>query len=149
MSLQWTIDSFEQLDTDDLYAILRLRQEVFIVEQQSIYLDTDDKDQWSFHMSCWDGDVLAAYQRCLPPGVSYPESAIGRIVVAPGRRGGRLGRELVQRGIEHNLGAWPGMDICINAQSYLLDFYTSLGFEAEGDEYEEDGILHQKMRYRA
>ena len=149
MSLQWKTFGFEHLGTDDLYDILSLRQQVFVVEQQSIYLDTDSKDQQSVHMLCRDGDKLAAYQRCLPPGVSYPESSIGRIVVAPAWRGGQLGRELVRRGIEYNLEAWPGLDICINAQAYLQDFYVSLGFAVEGEEYDEDGIPHRKMRYRA
>ena len=149
MDLHWTIANFEELRTHDLYAILRLRQEVFIIEQQSIYLDTDGKDQQSIHMLCADGDTLVAYQRCLPPGVSYPESSLGRIVVAPTRRGGDLGRELVQRGVEYNLDSWPGVDVCISAQSHLQKFYASMDFIAEGDEYDEDGIPHRKMRHPA
>jgi ElaA protein len=146
MMVEWQILSFDELCTDQLYALLRLRQQVFVVEQQSIYLDLDDKDQRADHMLCRDGATLLAYQRCLPPGVSYPESSLGRIVVARVARGRQLGRQLVQRGVDYNLRRWPGAGIVINAQSYLQDFYRDLGFEAEGEEYLEDGIPHRRMR---
>jgi ElaA protein len=150
MTVHWKTVAFEQLGLDELYALLRLRQEVFVVEQECVYQDLDDKDQAGLHMLGYDGQALVGYVRCLPPGASYADaSSIGRIVVAPGKRGTGLGRELVRRGIDHNRATWPGFAICINAQSYLRRFYTSLGFEAEGDEYLEDGILHVKMRLRA
>ena len=145
--LRWETLDFEGLDTGRLYTLLKLRQDVFIIEQECLYLDLDDRDQSALHMLCWRGDELLAYQRCLPPGASYPESSIGRIVVAPAGRGLQLGRELVRRGIELNLQQWPGHVIRIGAQAHLQDFYTSMGFEVEGEEYIEDGIPHIEMLY--
>jgi ElaA protein len=146
-ALQWLSKDFHELDKLQLYAALRLRQEVFVVEQQSIYLDLDNLDQLATHMLGWEDNRLVAYQRCLPPGASFAESALGRIVVAPYARGRRLGRELVRRGIRHNLQRWPGYDIRINAQSYLRVFYQELGFVADGEDYQLDGIPHILMVY--
>jgi ElaA protein len=146
--VQWHTLTFPELGPERLYAVLRLRQEVFTVEQDCVYLDIDNRDQGATHMLCMEGETLLAYQRCLPPGAEREESGLGRIVVSPGMRGRRLGRELVQRGIEHNTRRWPGRDILINAQAHLQPFYASLGFVPEGEEYLEDGIPHRRMRYR-
>jgi ElaA protein len=147
MNYQWRTARFEELSGSELYAILRLRQIVFVVEQRCIYLDLDDLDQAAIHLLCRKGDRLLGYLRCLPPGLHYPESSLGRIVVDPAARGRYLGRELVKRGLRYNLEKWPDSDILINAQAYLRDYYTGLGFAAEGDEYDEDGILHVRMRF--
>jgi ElaA protein len=149
MNYQWHTLTFDQLGQARLYAVLRLRQEVFAVEQQSIYLDLDGLDQQAIHMLCTQDDQLLAYQRCLPPGLSYPESSLGRIVVCPAARSLHLGVQLVQRGISHNLQHWPDSDIRINAQCYLQKFYTNLDFVTDGDAYDEDGIMHIQMLYRA
>lgn len=149
MTLHWQTLAFAELSLDQLYAVLRLRQQVFVVEQQCAYLDLDNGDHTALHMLGTLRDELIAYQRCLPPGQSYRESSIGRVVVSPGARGRQLGRELVQRGIAYNLAQWPQSDICISAQAHLQDFYASLGFVAEGPGYLEDEIPHQKMRYRS
>jgi ElaA protein len=149
MTLQWQTLGFTELTREELYAVLRLRQEVFVVEQRCAYLDLDNLDQQATHMLCMQKRELLAYQRCLAPGLSYPESSLGRIVVCPAMRGKQLGRELVRRGIEHNLLQWPDRDICISAQAHLQDFYATVGFAAEGSEYFEDDILHRRMRYRA
>ena len=148
MSLQWQTAAFAELANTALYALLRLRQEVFVVEQRSLYLDLDGRDLDAFHMLCWEKGELVAYQRLLPPGLSYAESAIGRIVVCRRARGRDLGRELVRRGITHNLERWPEQDIRINAQSYLRRFYEDLGFAVASGEYDEDGIPHVEMLYR-
>jgi len=147
MTYQWLTRDFEQLQTRQLYALLRLRQQVFAVEQASIYLDLDNLDQGAVHMMCLQGDELVAYQRCLAPGTSYPESALGRIVVTASARGSGLGKEVVERGISHNLARWPGSGIRLNAQAYLQDFYSALGFAPEGDIHDEDGIAHIQMAY--
>ena len=145
MTVQWTTSTFAELSSLQLYALMRLRQQVFVVEQQCAYLDADNLDQQATHMLCIrDGDLLA-YQRCLAPGVNHPGSSLGRVVVCPTMRGQALGRELVQRGIEHNLSQWPHHDIQISAQAHLQAFYASLGFVAEGTEYLEDNILHRQM----
>ena len=149
MPLQWLTVTFAQLDAQRLYAILRLRQNVFIVEQQCAFADIDDLDPPAHHMLCEREGALLAYQRCLAPQLVYPESSLGRIVVDPSMRGRQLGRELVQRGIAYNLSHWPGRDIRINAQSHLQPFYAALGFMAEGEEYIEDNILHRQMRLTA
>ena len=147
MNLQWQTLSFTQLTLERMYAVLRLRQQIFVVEQNCAYLDLDDLDQQARHMLCVRGTELLAYQRCLPPGLSYPESSLGRIIVCPAMRGQQLGQDLVERGIAHNLLQWPNNEICISAQAHLQDFYADSGFIAEGHEYQEDNIPHRKMRY--
>ena len=146
MSMQWQTASFAELSLEALYAVLRLRQEIFVVEQNCVYPDLDGLDQQATHMLCTDTRELIAYQRCLPPGVCYAQSSLGRIVVRASARGSQLGRELVQRGIDFNRRQWPGSDIRINAQAHLEGFYASLGFIAEGAVHIEDGIPHQHMR---
>ncbi|MEM9254198.1 MAG: GNAT family N-acetyltransferase [Pseudomonadota bacterium] len=149
LNLEWFCDTFAELSPWSLYAILKLRQEVFVLEQDSLYLDPDGKDLDSTHIYAFESGELVAYQRCLPPGLSYPESSIGRIVTHPRMRGKQLGKALVQRGVEYNLMHWPGSDICISAQAHLQNFYASFGFTAEGESYQEDGIPHRKMRLRS
>ena len=147
-SVSWQSAAFQELAVTQLYAILALREEVFIVEQECVYRDIDGLDQQSRHLCAWQGDELLGYARCLPPGLEYPASAIGRIVVSPRARGRNLGRELVQRSIAVNLDRWPDAGITISAQAHLEDFYRSLGFDSDGDVYDEDGIPHIKMHYR-
>jgi ElaA protein len=149
MTYQWQILPFAEFSLELLYETLRLRQEIFVVEQNCAYLDLDGLDLQAAHMLCMHNSTLVAYQRCLAPGLSYPESSLGRIVVAPPMRGRQLGRELAQRGIDYNRRQWPDSDICIGAQAHLQDFYASMGFSAEGSEYIEDNIPHRKMRFRA
>jgi ElaA protein len=149
MTLQWQTLSFDELSLEQMYAILRLRQQVFVVEQCCAYQDLDNLDQRASHILCLVEGQLAAYQRCLGPGLSYPESSLGRIVVCPTQRGLQLGRELVQRGIDYNLSKWAQQSIRIKAQSHLQNFYGSLGFISEGAEFLEDNIPHREMRYRA
>jgi ElaA protein len=145
--LRWQITKFTGLEPAQLYAALRLRLEVFAIEQHSLYQDLDNLDQQAIHMLAWENGQLIAYQRCLAPGASYSESAIGRIVVAAPARGRQLGRELVRRGIHYNLEQWPHSGIRINAQSYLRRFYQELGFVADGEDYLLDGIAHIQMVY--
>jgi ElaA protein len=145
--LRWQVSTFEQLDNTALYQLMKLRQDVFVIEQTCFYPDLDDTDQRALHMCGWHGEQLTAYLRSFAPGDCYTQSALGRIVVAPSARGTQLGRELVQRGIDYNLASWPGNDIKIGAQAHLANFYGSLGFVAEGEEYIEDDIPHIHMIY--
>jgi ElaA protein len=143
--ITWQTLAFDELSNHQLYAMLRLRQEIFAVEQNCVYLDLDGLDQQSAHILCWDNETLLAGLRCLPPGLSYTQSSLGRIVAAPAARGKNLGRELVERGIAYNLRVWPDSDVRIGAQAYLEKFYTSLGFITDGKPYIEDGIEHIHM----
>jgi ElaA protein len=145
MPYRWQADPFELLPNAQLYALLRLRHEVFCIEQNCLYLDMDNLDQEATHMLCWQDAQLMAYLRALPPGASFPESSLGRIVVSPAARGTKLGYELVHRGIQFNMEKWPGRDIQIGAQAHLERFYSELGFAAVGEEYVEDGIPHIHM----
>lgn len=147
MTYQWQCSEFADINTRELYAILRLRQQVFAVEQNCAYLDLDNLDQGAVHIRCWHNGQLLAYQRCLAPGANFAESALGRIVVSVAARGLQLGKELVKRGIGHNLERWPQQNIRIHAQAYLEQFYANLGFVAEGDIFAEDNIPHIQMVY--
>jgi ElaA protein len=145
MQLTWILKEFSALSPAELYAIIRLRNEVFVIEQNCIYQDADNKDQLSLHLCGWAGDELVAYTRLLPPGVSYAESAIGRVVTAPKHRKAGLGRELMQVSIEKAFQTFNTDTIKIGAQVYLKKFYQSLGFEQCSDDYLEDGIPHIMM----
>ncbi|MBE9540234.1 MAG: GNAT family N-acetyltransferase [Proteobacteria bacterium] len=147
--MRWQTALFDELSTHQLYTVMRLRQEVFVVEQNCIYHDLDGLDIESGHILCWEDGNLLAYLRCLKPGLSYPQSSIGRIVVSPKARGRDLGRELVTRGIAYNFQEWPNSDIRIGAQRYLEAFYCGLGFVTDGEPYMEDGIEHVHMNLGA
>src|SRR5436190_6817610 len=103
MSPQWKISSFNELSALQLYAIMQLRNEVFVVEQNCVYQDADNKDQKSFHLMAWDNYKLVAYCRILPPGIAFSAASIGRVVSAPGARKKGYGRELVQQAIVKTL----------------------------------------------
>jgi ElaA protein len=144
-SINWVIKPFAELTPDELYAMLRLRSEVFVVEQNCIFLDLDNKDQHCFHLMGWQGDQLAASTRLVPPGISYELPSIGRVVSSPLVRGTGIGRELMQKSIEEVKLRWGTYDIKIGAQLYLKQFYSSLGFEQTSAIYLEDNIEHIEM----
>lgn len=141
MELTWHVRRFEELTPAELYAILALRQRVFVVEQNCVYLDTDGVDSMCRHLWAERGGGPAAYLRIVPAGVKFPEASIGRVITAPEARGEGLGRELMKRGLEA-VGAVP---IRIGAQAYLEKFYGELGFVRVSDVYDEDGIPHILM----
>ena len=147
MSINYQIKSFHQLSLDELYDILRIRQEVFVVEQRCHYLDCDGKDRLSLHMigRSEDGHIVA-YCRLLPENVSYPgDVSIGRVLNAAAVRGQGVGWQMMQTAIEKCKELWPGKDIRIGAQQYLKSFYGGLGFEQVGEPYLEDDIPHIEM----
>jgi len=139
--------TFDQLSTTELYAILALRQEVFIVEQNCPYLDCDGKDQASWHLQGRNADgQLVCYTRLLPRGVAYDDyPSIGRVVSSSVARGTGAGKELMTKSIEQCRHLFGNQAIKIGAQRYLLKFYESFGFRSTGEEYLEDGIPHTKM----
>ena len=143
--MTWLIKSFNELSTAELYAILRLRSEVFVVEQHCVYLDPDNKDLAAFHLMGWEGDELVAYTRILPPGISYKEASVGRVVTAQRVRRNGFGKTLMEQTIIEVNKLFPHSPIKISAQVYLLNFYSSLGFIPTSDPYLEDGIPHIEM----
>jgi len=141
VDLIWHVRTFAELSAFELYAIMALRQRVFVVEQNCPYLDADGYDQVSRHVWAARGDAIAAYLRIVPAGEKFAELSIGRVITAPGARGTGLGRELVKRGIAV-AGAVP---IRLGAQAHLEKFYAELGFARASDVYDEDGIPHIEM----
>ena len=140
--LTWVFKPFIELSLEELYAIMRLRQEVFIVEQNCPYLDADGKDLKSYHLMCYAGKDLVAYSRIVKPGVSYDEVSIGRVVSSTQHRGLAYGRELMAESIRQIEILYGAVPIRIGAQQYLQKFYESFGFVKEGQPYIEDGIPH-------
>lgn len=118
---------------------------VFIVEQNCAFQDADDKDQVASHLCAWQDDALVAYTRILPPGVSYTEPSIGRVVTASCVRGSGIGKELMQRSVQTVYQLFGALPIKIGAQLYLKKFYENLGFKAQGAVYLEDNIEHIVM----
>ncbi len=143
--------SFSQLSTQELYEVMALRQEVFIVEQDCPYLDADGKDQPAWHLMGFDDNQkLVAYTRLLDKGISYPKyPSIGRVVTSPAARGKGYGVSLMKESIKQIGTLFGKQDIKISAQVYLDQFYRSLGFEPVGEGYLEDNIPHIAMIWRA
>jgi ElaA protein len=141
----WLIKNFGDLLPGELYAVLQLRNEVFVVEQNCVFQDADDKDQASHHLMAWQEGKLVAYTRLLPPGLGYEQASIGRVVTSPAVRRSGIGKELMERSIravEELFGKGP---IKIGAQLYLQQFYQSFGFIRVSEVYLEDGIQHIYM----
>ena len=145
MDTKWILKKFEELTPHELYAILHLRNEVFVVEQNCVYQDADNKDQSSFHCMAWQEEKLLAYTRILPAGIAFDMVSIGRVVTSPGVRRTGMGKELMIRSIEEVQKLYGKVPIWIGAQLYLKEFYNSLGFQQSSDVYLEDGIEHIEM----
>ena len=140
-----TIVPFDNLSVKQLYDILRLRSEVFVVEQQCIFLDMDDKDQIAQHLMIYQKDQLLAYTRLYDKGQYYAETSIGRVVVNPLNRNKKLGHILMSESIKAIQTLYLDTKIRIGAQCYLINFYKAHGFEIDGHVYLEDGIEHVQM----
>jgi ElaA protein len=139
---EWFLRRFNKLLVADLYAIMRLRQEVFIVEQNCPYLDADGKDLHCHHLMGFIEDELAAYARIVPPGISYKEASIGRVVTSAKHRRQQLGKQLMQQAIDETQQLYGHVPIRIGAQQYLKKFYEGFGFRDLNKPYMEDGIPH-------
>lgn len=148
MTIAWTCKHHEDLGTQQLYALLALRSEVFVVEQNCSYLDPDGQDLQNdtHHLMAWQGDRLLAYLRLLDPQSQGGDVVIGRVVSAPAARGQGLGNSLLAKGIEAAERLWPGLPIYLSAQAHLQGYYGRQGFVTEGEEYLEDNIPHIGMR---
>lgn len=145
--MNWTCVRFDDLGVRQLYDVLALRSQVFVVEQNCVFLDIDGLDGQTLHLlgSGEDG-TLRAYARLIPPGVKAPDALIGRVVTAPAARGGGAGRALMAEAVAQCERLWPGHAITLHAQAHLERFYASFGFAPVGEPYMEDGIPHIEMR---
>ncbi len=145
--MNWTFKKFEELTNVELYDILKLRSQVFVVEQNCVFLDMDDKDAKSCHLYHYDNDgILAAYCRIVPPNLIYQEPSIGRVVTSEAHRKLGLGKKMIPEAIARIRELYHFSGIKIGAQLYLKQFYESFGFTQMGDIYLEDGIEHIKMK---
>jgi ElaA protein len=160
-ALQWRCLSFEQLSTQDLYSVLQLRSEVFVVEQNCVFQDMDGSDAQALHLLgeqggglqappgnallARPGNALLAYARCFGPGIKYREASIGRVITHTSLRGTGAGHVLMQQALELCQSHWPAAPIRIGAQARLQAFYRQRGFEPASDLYLEDGIDHIEM----
>ncbi len=145
MALEWKIKSFESLSVNELYDILRLRSEIFVVEQNCVYLDLDNKDQKALHLfGIFDGKIVA-HARLFKPGIAFVHASIGRVVVHQKYRDRKWGHELMEQAIAGILKYFGQTEITIGAQLYLKKFYESHGFIQSSEMYLEDDIPHIQM----
>ena len=152
----WQWSTFANLSVTELYALLRLRSAVFVVEQNCVFQDLDGADAQAMHLLGFAAQssagsvaqpqqALLAYARCFPPGVKFAEASIGRVLTAPGVRGSGLGHALMDRAVTALCAQWGAQPIRIGAQAQLANFYAGHGFVDQGQPYIEDGIAHLEM----
>jgi ElaA protein len=145
MVIKWMLKKFNELTPHELYAVLQLRNEVFVVEQNCVFQDADDKDQEAYHLLGYFNNKLVAYTRLVPANVIYKEVSIGRVVTSPSVRGSGAGKELMKQSINTAYDLFGISPIKIGAQLYLKKFYEGFGFGQISDIYLEDGIPHIYM----
>lgn len=143
--MEFFIKEFNQLSLEELYRILQLRSEIFVVEQNCVYQDLDYKDQKSLHVFGVKKDKIIAYTRIFKPGDYFKEASIGRVVVDKKERKNKYGHDLIKASIKAVQDKFSTSEITISAQVYLKKFYESHGFHKIGEEYLEDGIPHIEM----
>lgn len=143
--MQIIVKAFEDLRLQELYEVLQLRSEIFVVEQDCVYQDIDGKDQKALHVLGYEGEDLVAYTRIFPPGVYFNAAAIGRVVVKNSSRKNKLGHEILKASIEAIENRFDTHSIKLSAQTYLTKFYEGHGFRQTGEGYLEDGIPHIAM----
>lgn len=144
--MRWTCVPFDELSTTQLYDVLALRSEVFVVEQHCVFLDIDGLDRQTWHLlGQGDDGRLKAYARLIPPGLKAADALIGRVVTSPAARSGGVGRALMAQALVECGRLWPGHAITLHAQAHLERFYASFGFTPIGEQYMEDGIAHIEM----
>ena len=144
--IQFIIKPFHELTTDELYAMLQLRSEVFVVEQNCVYQDIDGKDQKAIHVLGYSEGILVAYSRLFKPKDYFEYASIGRVIVKASHRDQKLGHELMRVSIDAIKTLFQETKITISAQLYLQKFYESHGFVIVGESYLEDNIPHIEMK---
>ena len=149
--MNWKFKKFDELTTNELYEILKLRAEVFVVEQDCPYQDLDDKDKWAYHLFLEDddGSTVIAVLRILPENIAYEDMAIGRVIVKKSHRGQGLSKVMMQKAISFIIDDLGKKRIKLSGQAYLREFYEDLGFKRVSDIYLEDGIDHYEFLYEA
>jgi len=144
--LKWQCARFDELSGQQIYAILKARCDVFIMEQHCVYPDVDGLDLTTLHVMAWtDDNQLAAYLRIHAPNTNYKEPSLGRVLSTPAFRGTGLGRQLIAEGLKQLEAHHPQQAVRISAQAYLIEFYRSFGFVIVSEEYLEDDIPHIEM----
>ena len=150
-ALRWQLAPFDALSARELYEAMRLRAEVFVVEQQCVFSDPDGHDPRALHLLGWrdgapdESPALLAYARIFAPGALYAEASIGRVVTSPAARGAGLGRALMAEALARTASLFPGVPVRLAAQQRLEKFYTELGFRTVSTSFLEDGIVHVYM----
>lgn len=145
-NITWQCLAFSELTAAQLYAILQVRSEVFVVEQNCVYLDMDGADPQCLHLIAWTDDKqIAAYLRLVPPGLKFTEASIGRVITSQIARGQGIGKQLIAKGLAQIQTSYPGQAVRIGAQQYLEKFYQSFGFNTCSEMYLEDDIAHVEM----
>ena len=144
-NLEWKCKKFDTLTAAELYGIMKIRSEVFVVEQNCVYLDADDKDVEAYHLFTYISGAIAAYARILAPQICYKEPSIGRVLTSPLQRKRGIGILLMEEAIKQTQHIYETKEIKIGAQLYLKKFYEEFGFEKTSEQYVEDGIPHIEM----
>lgn len=144
--MDWNTYRFDELTASKLYEFLKLRVDVFIVEQDCPYPELDNLDQESIHMAYTENGRTLAYARLVPGGVKYDLPSIGRVIVHPDARSRGLAKQLLEKSIDYILMEWEANEIQLQGQVYLKGFYESFGFVPISEEYDEDGIPHVDMK---
>jgi len=145
--MEYKIRTFDELSNRELYSILRLRSEIFVVEQNCVYQDLDNKDLNAYHLMAVENGELIGYLRILNKGVSYKEASIGRVVVKKEYRRKKLGLEIINKGIDFIINTLQEKEVRISAQVYAKNLYEKAGFVEVSEEYLEDDIPHMEMLY--
>lgn len=148
MTYRYQLYAFNELSNRLLYDMLALRSRIFVVEQNIVYLDLDGNDDKCLHLCLFDGDKLIGCARLVPPGLKFPEAAVGRLVLDADYRGKGLGGELMLYAVNETYKAFGDVPIIIEAQAQLQKFYESLGYEALTKPYMLEGLMHVKMRHQ-
>ncbi|WP_185288314.1 GNAT family N-acetyltransferase [Chryseobacterium lactis] len=144
-SIVWKIKTFEEFTVPELYAVLKARIDVFVIEQNCPYPDLDNYDQKAVHIWAEENGAILAYCRVFDKGIKYEETSIGRVLTTEKARGKSLGKQLIQYAVETIENRFHTPEIRISAQDYLLRFYAGFGFEDTGKKYLEDDIPHTEM----